>query len=560
MRTVSWIAAALGLVLQSASAQCANFYFSAAGSDTLDCMTQATACATIAKANSLKLTAGSTLNFRGRDTFAGCLTINRTNVPSGGSAGNPIVVNSYGTGMARINSNCPGALQAAVKVDGVSGVTVQNFIISANGTQTPMGVWIGNSYSTTVAVDTVVVQSNDISGFQISTDSVNTAEIFISGFTGGVCGPLNNIQVLNNILHGAAGVNSQDMNGINGYGCANIRNIKYSGNEVFNIGGRVGTGGGNGIWAIGIDGGEVSFNLVHDNGANSNTCGGPVGIGAYRSNALTFKFNEVYRQQPVPNAGGCDQVAYDFDGSVTNSIGEYNYSHHNAGASWLLYPPGDTGAWGPNTVRYNVSENDDNQLGNGAGAFALSPGGVFYVYNNTVYRSTVFPNITPNCFDFGATGGFAPGTLLANNLCIMAGYSQVNGDAHYIFAEGDLSNVTIINNFYFNPNGFDHWWINGFFNGLAAVLAGTGKEADSLNPTAMPVVSAGTGGICTWTPARGDGPQPCPQGYQLIADSLGIGAGADLTMAPFSLNVGQRDYHGSAIPHTIGTGYNMGAD
>jgi hypothetical protein len=26
-------------------------------------------------------------------------------------------------------------------------------------------------------------------------------------------------------------------------------------------------------------------------------------------------------------------------------------------------------------------------------------------------------------------------------------------------------------------------------------------------PTAMPVVSAGTGGICTWTPARGDGSQ-----------------------------------------------------
>jgi hypothetical protein len=45
----------------------------------------------------------------------------------------------------------------------------------------------------------------------------------------------------------------------------------------------------------------------------------------------------------------------------------------------------------------------------------------------------VFPDITPNCFDFGATGGFAPGTLLANNLCIMAGYAQVNGDHHQQF-------------------------------------------------------------------------------------------------------------------------------
>jgi hypothetical protein len=101
----------LGLVLQSASAHCANFFFSAAGNDTLDCMMQATACATIAKANSLTLTAGSTLNFRGGHTFAGCLTINRTNVPSGGSPGNPIVVGSYGTGMARMPRRFAGSRQ-----------------------------------------------------------------------------------------------------------------------------------------------------------------------------------------------------------------------------------------------------------------------------------------------------------------------------------------------------------------------------------------------------------------------------------------------------------------
>jgi hypothetical protein len=553
---------ALGLVLQSASAQCANFFFSAAGNDTLDCMTQATACATIAKANSLTLTPGSTLNFRGGHTFAGCLTINRTNVPSGGSPGNPIVVGSYGTGMARFNSTCTGNLVGQTLIDGVSGVTVQNLILSGNGMATGAGIMVQNSYSTTVAVDTVLIQNNDISGFYRADAGQSGAEVMIIGVaTNGNCGPLRNISVLNNTLHGTAGITSPDDQGIGGFGCRkNISNVKYSGNTVFNMGGHAtappGTTG-NGIIANGVSGGELSFNIAHDLGANWNGCGGPVGIWANNSDAVVIQFNEVYRVQPVPNRGGCDFTGYDLDADVTNSIIQYNYSHDNAGAGVLLF---NQGTWGPNTVRHNVSENDGNQSGNGAGAFALSPGGAFYVYNNTVYRSTVFPDITPNCFDFGATGGFAPGTLLANNLCIMAGYAQVNGDAHYIFAEGDLSNVTIINNFYFNPNGFDHWWINGFFRGLAAVLAGTGKEANSLNPTAIPVVSAGTGGICTWTPARGDGPQPCPQGYQLIDGSLGIGAGADLTMEPFSLNVGQRDYYGSAIPHIIGSGYNMGAD
>src|SRR5262249_21180991 len=68
----------------------------------------------------------------------------------------------------------------------------------------------------------------------------------------------------------------------------------------------------------------------------------------------------VYRMQQLtpPAVMGCDWAAYDFDEGVTNSIYEYNYSHDNGGAAILVYNPG-----GGNVFRYNVSENDDKDVG-----------------------------------------------------------------------------------------------------------------------------------------------------------------------------------------------------
>jgi hypothetical protein len=39
-----------------------------------------------------------------------------------------------------------------------------------------------------------------------------------------------------------------------------------------------------------------------------------------------------------------------------------------------------------------------------------------------------------------------------------------------------------------------------------------------------------------------------------------IGVGLDLTAPPYNLNVGTQDFYGNAIPHTKGSGYNIGAD
>src|SRR5690348_14841005 len=88
----------------------------------------------------------------------------------------------------------------------------------------------------------------------------------------------------------------------------------------------------------------------------------------------------------------------------------------------------------------------------------------------------------------------------------------------------------------------------------------TGKEMGSITLTAYPVANAGTGGTCSWSPPPANGPQPCPAGYQLPTGSAAIGAGVNLTQSPYNLSVVTRDYYGNTIPHTAGSGYNMGAD
>jgi Right handed beta helix region len=303
----------------------------------------------------------------------------------------------------------------------------------------------------------------------------------------------------------------------------------------------------------------LSFNVAHDLGGNNRGCPGPVGIWAWGSDNIVIKFNEVYRVQQItpPAVSGCDWAAYDFDEGVTNSIYEYNYSHDNGGAAILIYQPG-----GGNVFRYNVSENDDNQMLGGSGVYALGPYGPLSIYNNTIYRRGVFSSATPSCYSFS---GYSPadiyptGIVLANNLCIIPASGSVEGFARYIDVQNgtNINNVVIKNNLYYSPNAV--WWINGRYDTLAQMQA-AGWDQGSIVAAASPVVNAGAGGTCSWSPPLANGPQPCPTVYHLNGGAPGVGAGLNLTVAPYNFNVGTRDYWGATIPHATGTGYNMGAD
>ncbi len=551
-----------------------NYYISQSGNDSNDGRSPSTPWRTISKINNGVFAAGSTINLQGGSLLTGCIVFNTSNVPASQS-NNPIKVQNYGVGLATVVSNCAGKIisatqgprSAALTVDGISGFDWNGPSIRGSGSTDPTqyGVVIENE-NTSVAATNITIENSDISGFLVpagaTTDS--SSEIFVLGYSlRGACGALNNVRILNNSLHGNS-VASADDAGIAGYGCGkNIFNILYQGNKVFNMGGRPAApngASGNGMVANGVEGGIEQYNVVHDNGANATTCGGPGGVWAYSSDKILIQFNEVYRMQPVPAfRSGCDWVGYDLDAQVSNSFVQYNYSHDNAGPGLLAYAGGNVSAWTNNTFRYNISQNDNSLLLDGGGSIALNPASSLYVYSNTIYKSGLFTTQTPpSCWSTGYNGAYTAPVVIANNICVNQATDRWNRTRMVDGSDGatGLGNITMAGNDYFNAGSgaTNYVWASSTYATLPAFQAGTWQEAKSVSTNPM-LVNAG-GGV---TIGSTTGPQPGPAAYRLKQGSPSVGAGVNLTARPYNLVVGQHDYFKDAVPNKALSGFNMGS-
>lgn len=560
--------------VQAGSAAGTSYYVSQSGNDSNDGRSPSTAWRTINKINSGVFAAGSTINLQGGSQFIGCVVFNTSNVPASQS-NNPVKVQNYGIGTATVTSNCPGTIvsatqgprSAALTIDGISGFDWNGPSLRGSGAQNPTqyGVVIENENTSTPASN-ITIENSDISGFMApaSATTDSASEILVLGYSlRGACGSLNNVRILNNKLHGD-NITSADDNGISGYGCGtNILNVLYQGNKVYNLGGRSSApngGSGNGMIANGVLGGIEQYNVVHDNGANSIKCGGPGGVWAYSSDKILIQYNEVYRMQPFPAfQSGCDWVAYDLDAQVTNSYVQYNYSHDNAGPGLLAYTGGSLTAWRNNTFRFNISQNDNALLLNGGGSIALNPGTTLYVYNNTIYKSGVFNTQTPpSCWSTGYNGAYAAPVIIANNICVNQSIDRWNRTRMVDGSNGatGLNTITMTGNDYYNAGTgtTNYVWGSSAFASLAAFQSGTWQEANSVSTNPL-LMSAGGGG----TIANTTGPQPGPFAYRLRQGSPAIGTGINLTLRPYNLVVGQRDYFKNAVPNVALSGFNIGA-
>jgi hypothetical protein len=529
-----------------------HYYVSPNGNDNNAGTSTAYPWQTLARVNNFMFPEGSVVSFEGGQTFAGCLVFNTNNVPSS-SVSTTFTVNSYGTGMATISSSCSGTNAAAITGDNVNGFTIDGLRI-ANGGSTIYGVLLENQTSNS-PTQNIVVKNSEITGFAPVTGSPNGGEIWIVGYAmNGNNGPLNNVQILNNTLHGAS-VTSGDGPGIGGYGYGeNITNVLVQGNTVYNLGMPV-TITGAGILADGWSQATIQYNVVHDIGANVTSCGGASGIEVYTSNKVTIRYNEVYNVQPSPAyTKGCDFDAIDLDGGTTNSIVEYNYTHHNAGSALLAYDSSPTGyTWGPNTYRYNISENDDWAKAQG-GLFNIVPGNPPNAIS--IYGNTFFDNVTTQktltsssaCFVYGYSAGtWASGSLIADNICYMNNSDKYGRNGNFIYNPNGETGMTLSNNLYYTTGSSPIWrWGGTSYSGITAWT----NAAKETNPIfGDPQLSVGgSGGICTWTPSSGNGPQSCPQAYQLQASSPALGAGVGVA------NNGGVDYFQSPLtsPPSIG--------
>ena len=557
--TTAVVPVVLGLVSVMAAPSAAHagvgtYYVSPSGSDSNNGLSPTTPWKTIDKVNSFTFPQGSLIYFEGGQTFTGCLVFNSTNVPSS-SASTPFRVYSYGTGQAIIQSNCTGNTSAAVTADNVSGFQLANVKV-VNGGATAAGVLLENQSSTT-ATQTVTVSNTDISGFSTPSGSTSAfgGEIMVLGYAvNNNNGPMNNVQILNNKLHGA-GVTSSDGPGIYGWGDGeNITNVTVQGNYIYNLG-MPAKDTGAGITGNGWNGAVIQHNVIHDVGANVTSCGGASGIETYTSNNVTVKYNEVYNVQPYPAfTAGCDWDGIDLDGGTSNSVVEYNYTHHDAGSGLLAYTSTAAGkTWGPNTYRYNISENDD---------WGKIQGGLMNVVPNapanalSIYGNTFFTNVAQStkstasaCFDFGfGAGTWGSGSLIADNICQVADKDQSGRPGQFYYNPYGQTGMALSHNLYYGANTTGWRWGGTTYSTFAAWQAASLETGPLWGDPLL--TSPGSGGTCAWTPTSGTGPQPCPQAYTLKSGSPAAGSGVAVS------GNGGLDYYQDAVPSTP----NIGAD
>jgi hypothetical protein len=298
---------------------------------------------------------------------------------------------------------------------------------------------------------------------------------------------------------------------------------------------------GNGIVIGQVDGAVIEYCQAYENGwLNDYEAGGLDGIWTWDSNNVIIQFNESHHNR---TGSSTDGGGFDLDGGVTNSILQYNYSHDNDGAGYLLAQFWGARAFFNNTVRYNISENDGRK--NSYGAIHIwSTGASGGIRNTRIYHNTVYlrrpASGHPKAIDCETHGGKDIGFY--NNLLATAdGLTLARGqDAPGLVFRG--------NNYWSSDHAFSIVWNQQPFSDLKQWRAATGQElldkaiaGMNRDPLLFDPGNGGTIGNPTQLAAL--------KAYQLKDNSPMKAAGIQLK-AVFGVNVGAQDFYGNALPQS----------
>ena len=331
--------------------------------------TQAKPIKSIEKVNALSLRAGFSVLFAGGQTFEGTLKFKGL----AGKREQPILIGSYGKGRATIY----GGTGNSVWADSCSWLQVKNMKVVGDGRlngNKGSGIELRHSQNCTI-------------------DSIESCGFLWSGIKalGG-----KNLKITNVYAHdnGFSGINvesdGQDAGGLEGSGGKTFRNV-YIANCIAenNPGCPVvkNNHSGNGILIGGVTNGLIEYCEAMNNGWDMPRDGnGPVGIWAYQCDSITIQY--CYSHDNKTSAKGKDGGGFDFDGGITNSVMQYNYSAHNEGAGYGIFQYAGATAWTNNTIRYNSSYNDGSKNGKCGILMWCDPSAVpmkgFNAYQNTI--------------------------------------------------------------------------------------------------------------------------------------------------------------------------------
>jgi hypothetical protein len=392
----------------SCSAPFSTYYIDAQSGNDANPGTQKNPFKSIERVNSLKLQAGNSVFFAGGQTFAGTLRLKGLT----GKKEQPIVIGSFGNGRAILNGGSGNAIQA----ESCSYLLVKNLVVTGNGRLT------GNSGSGVEfrRIQNCMIDSLEVSGFLWSGVKA----------VGG-----KNLRITNVYAHdnGFSGINvesdGQDSGGLEESGGKTFRNLYIANCVAENNPGCPAVKdnhSGNGILIGGVTNGTIEYCEAMNNGWDMPREGnGPVGIWAYQSDSITIQYCYAHNNQTSEK--GKDGGGFDFDGGMTNSVMQYNFSANNEGVGYGLFQYYGASIWKNNIIRNNISYNDGRKNGQAGFLMWIAIGSPESISDCQIYENTIV-----NCY--GHAASFEPGDYAGfnfkNNIFQLTGHSVsfVNGN------------------------------------------------------------------------------------------------------------------------------------
>lgn len=520
--------------------QARDYHVSGAGDDANSGVSPSRPWRSIARVNEHTFAPGDLILFRGGDRFDGNLVFDASDKSS---PLKPIRVGSYGRGRATIRAG----LGTGLLVKDLGGFVVRDLIVEGTNRLGNKGSGIkfintlpGNTKLSFLRIENVEASRFGREGIYVGGDPPDKSQ---SGY--------EDVRITNCVAHDNA------YYGIYVTGVWDERSTAYANKNVViaystaydNPGDPdyLENHSGSGILLDDVDTGRIEYCAAYNNGYLCNAkVGGPVGIWAHAANNVTIQYCTSYRNR---TGKGLDGGGFDFDGGVTNSVMQYNYSSGNDGAGYLIYTyKGAPHMFRNNIIRYNISEND-GQKNTYSGLFVVNDGsGVrdLEIYNNTIFVSPATRGGTPRAVIVKRTEN----VHFRNNLLMTTGGTlllEVGEKQPGLLFQG--------NNYWSSGAAFRIEDAGKIYDSLAAWRAAQSRETNAEAATGLSVDPG------LHRPGAGEtvsDPKHLSRlnAYRLRPGSPMIDAGLNLRLS-FNLNVGGRDFWGNAIPQ--GNAFDVGA-
>ena len=372
----------------------------------------------IDRVNAAQLFPGDSVWFQANQTFAGNLSL--ANVKQALRA---VTIGSYGSGRATIDAGT-GTGFIAKNTGGVHLVNL-NFVGTGVSKNTSSGILFLNTLPRSAKFENIRIHQVDVSGFKYS------GIHFVAQPTDRSWSGFRDVKITNTTSHD---------NGDAGISCIGAWNPEQKGyaHADFYIGNcsayrnagisNKGSHSGSGIVLAQVDGAVIEHCRAYENGSlNNYEGGGPVGIWVWDANRVMIQCNESHHNRTGSSKDG---AGFDLDGGVTNSVVQYNYSHDNDGAGYLLAQFACARPFYGNVLRYNLSVNDGRRNRYG-GIHLWSTGANGGITDTTFYANCIYTTRSadgnPAAVDCSSEG--------IRNIRLYKNYFQTDGKAILVRGE-----------------------------------------------------------------------------------------------------------------------------